>query len=49
MGRQTRKQKKKFRNRANRIWISRELAIEGKKMDRTKLFLVLMKQSGPVS
>lgn len=45
MGRQTRKQKKKFRNIAHCKWMFRELAVEEKKMDRTKVFLVLQKQS----
>ena len=45
MGRQTRKQKKKFRNTANCKWMFRELAVEEKKTDRTKLFLILKKQN----
>ena len=45
MGRQTRKQKKKFRNIGHCKWMFRELAVEEKKMDRTKVFLVLQKQS----
>ena len=45
MGRQTRKQKKKFRNTANCKWMFRELAVEEEKTDRTKLFLILKKQN----